>query len=79
MATICDISAFLYWRTPPVVRLLASAPEGEPLLANVVEPDRLRVFRSRLAEESPLMRALSDPGQSRARYGDDVPPPRCSP
>ena len=29
-AIICDISAFLYWRTPPIVRMLASEPANGP-------------------------------------------------
>ena len=60
MATICDISAFQYWRTPPVVRLLASAPDDDPQLRAMVSPARLRSFRDELAETAPLLRALSD-------------------
>ena len=72
MVTVCDISAFQYWRTPPVARLLVSAPEDDPQLRAMVSPARLRAFREELAESVPLLRALANRGQSRARYGPDA-------
>ncbi len=47
---ICDISALLYWRTPPVVRLLAGAPEDDGLLRSLVAPSRLSRLRTELEE-----------------------------
>ena len=47
---ICDTSALLYWRTPPIARLLAAAPEDDDLLRHLVAPERLRALRANLAE-----------------------------
>lgn len=58
---ICDISAFLYWRVPPVVRLLTSAAGDDPLLANLVGPEELSKLRAGCAE-LPLARACAFPG-----------------
>ena len=66
---ICDISAFMYWRTPPLVRLLTSAPEDDDLLRNTVEPRRLRAMRDELAEESLLWGSARGMRLRRARYG----------
>lgn len=66
---ICDISAFMYWRTPPLVRLLASAPEDDDLLRNTVEPGRLRAMRDELAEESLLWGSARGMRLRRAHYG----------
>lgn len=51
---VCDTSALLYWRTPPLARLLAAAPEDDPLLRHLVSPRRLRRLRADLADCSPL-------------------------
>lgn len=58
---ICDISAFLYWRVPPVVRLLASAADDDPLLANLVSPEELSNLCAGCAE-LPLARACASSG-----------------
>lgn len=58
---ICDISAFLYWRVPPVVRLLVSAADDDPLLANLVSPEGLAELRAGCAE-LPLARACASSG-----------------
>lgn len=43
---ICDISAFQYWRIPPVVRLLTEAPPDDPLLLNLVDGEELERLRA---------------------------------
>lgn len=57
---ICDISAFQYWRTPPVVRMLAGAPEGDALVGGIVSPERLARLREGCAD-LPLARACTSP------------------
>lgn len=56
---ICDISALLYWRTPPVVRLLAGAPEGDGLLRSLMAPrlSRLRTELEEMGARFPLPRS----------------------
>lgn len=61
-AIICDISAFLYWRTPPIVRLLAGAPEDDALLGSIVSPERLARVREGCAG-LPLARACASPAE----------------
>ena len=71
---ICDISAFLYWRVPPVVRLLASAADDDPLLANLVSPEELSNLCAGCAELPWLAHAHPPaltgglPGRPRARF-----------
>ena len=68
-AVICDTSAFLYWRTPPIVRLLASEPEGSPLLHDLLAPAEIRSFRRALEETTPLCVTAAGPGRSHAHPG----------
>ena len=35
-AIVCDISAFRYWRVPPIVRLLAAGPIDDSLLQDLI-------------------------------------------
>lgn len=67
--TICDLTAFNYWRTPPIVRLLACGPEEDELLRNMLDLRRLREFREELAQENMLVRALRGTDLRRANYG----------
>ena len=48
---ICDISAFQYWRIPPVVRLLTEAPPDDPLLLNLVDGEELERLRRKMGRE----------------------------
>ncbi len=68
-AIICDISAFLYWRTPPVVRLLVSEPADSPLLRDLLTWREVCKLRGALAASSPLFAAAAGEGRSRARLG----------
>lgn len=68
-AIICDISAFLYWRTPPIVRMLASEPANGPLLRDLLTWREACELRGALASSSPLFAAAAGEGRSRARLG----------
>lgn len=52
---ICGTSAFQYWRTPPIVLLLAAGPEDHPVLQKLIGPEELTAFRCALAEQSPFV------------------------
>lgn len=67
---ICDRSAFLYWRTPPIARLLASGPEDDPLLRHIMDADGLGRLRSELrTASSPFDRASGSDRRRAARLG----------
>ena len=69
---ICDRTALLYWRTPPIVRLLASAPEDDELLRSIVGEQRLRQFRDELAQESVLVQTLRGDTLRKAHFGPEA-------
>ena len=62
---ICDTSALLFWRTPPLARLIAAAPEDDPLLRHLVSPQRLHQLRVNLADCS----CISTGARSLSRLG----------
>ena len=66
-AVVCDISAFQYWRIPPVVRLLASAPEGDEDLRRLFPISQVRALRAEMAQELPLCRVCLSDGAKRRR------------
>lgn len=66
-AVVCDISAFQYWRIPPVVRLLASAPEGDEDLRRLFSISQVRALRAEMAQELPLCRVCLGDGARRRR------------
>lgn len=66
---ICDTSALLFWRTPPLARLLAAAPEDDPLLRHLVSPRRLRQLRAELADCSVIGAQASGRAAWHAHYG----------
>lgn len=49
-AIVSDISAFRYWRIPPLVRLLVSAPEDDALLQSIVSEEELTRLRQGCAQ-----------------------------
>lgn len=59
---ICDISAFLFWRTPPILRLLAAAPEDDPCLSRLICRDELLSLRTEMAERIPLCKKSLENG-----------------
>ena len=48
--TICDKTAFNYWRIPPVVQLLAAAPDADKRLAAVLTPHDLEVLSANFVD-----------------------------
>lgn len=66
---ICDISAFLFWRMPPLVRLLMLGSEEDTPLCQLVEPGRIRRLRREVVMASPFA-SLADGRASKARFGD---------
>lgn len=68
-AIICDTSAFLFWRTPPIVRLLAAAPLDDSMLRDLLPTDRVKRFREELAKSSLLVSAARNRCLRRAHYG----------
>lgn len=56
-AIVSDISAFRYWRIPPLVRLLASGPADDALLQSIVTEEELTQLRQGCAR-LPLIREL---------------------
>lgn len=59
--TICDITAFDYWRIPPVVRLLLAGEEDDATLRKIASPDQLRTLRSEVVETLPLCESFLRP------------------
>lgn len=65
---VSDITALRYWRTPPVARLLTTAPEDDPLLANLVTSARIRRFRDDFAGCSEILSVVG--GAGACRFGE---------
>lgn len=68
--TLCDISALLFWRTPPLARLIAAGPDDHALLSRLAGPSRLAELRADLAACSPLGVQASSPASWHAHYGE---------
>lgn len=68
--TVCDISAFQFWRVPPVVRLLAGAPEGDDDLCRYFDPDKVLALRMEMASSLPLCRACLRDGKRWRCFAD---------
>lgn len=49
---VCGPTAYRYWRTPPIVHLLAAAPEDHPALRNLIDAEELRAFRADLLTQT---------------------------
>lgn len=58
---ICGHTAYQFWRTPPIVTLLAAAPSDDPMLQKLMGAEELAAFRLNLIEQMPLLRACSTP------------------
>lgn len=67
---LCDISAIMFWRTPPLARLIAAGPEDHALLRRLAGPSRLAELRADLAACSPLGVQASAPASWHAHYGE---------
>jgi hypothetical protein len=66
---ICDTSAFLYWRTPPIVHLLACAPEGDYTLRKLLNVNEIARLREEIVYASPLGQAFLH-GPNRRHLGN---------
>lgn len=53
-ATICDISAFDYWRIPPVVQILIAGEEDDSTLQKMSADIDIAALRSSVVEQLPL-------------------------
>ena len=71
---LCDISALLFWRVPPIVRLLALGAAGEEPLCHLVDPGYLDRLRRDLVEGTNLADLLSGPASWRAHLGAGAEP-----
>lgn len=60
-AIVCDISAFRYWRVPPIVRLLAAGPIDDSMLQDLVSDKDLVELR-RACSCLPLAREFGSEG-----------------
>lgn len=58
-ATICGSTAYQYWRTPPIVKLLASGVEDDSLLHKYVSEAELTAFRVEAAESLSFVRSCA--------------------
>lgn len=58
---VCGPTAYRYWRTPPIVHLLASAPEDHPSLRGIIDPEELRAFRADLLTQTRFGRGCTGP------------------
>lgn len=54
---ICERSALKYWRIPPIVHLLTTAPEDDEVLREIIPKDRLQALREELATTTSLGQA----------------------
>lgn len=72
--TLCDISALLFWRTPPIVRLLTLGPADEDPLCHLVDPARLERMRHDLVGGTRLAGLMSGPASWHAHLGAEAGP-----
>lgn len=69
--TICGATAFHYWRTPPIVLLLAAGPEDDDALQKLADPEDLFELRSNLYSTLPLAKLCLARNASWKRPGAD--------
>lgn len=58
---ICDITAFDYWRIPPLVHLLLTGEEDDAVLRKIATAERLRALRAEVVSELSLCRLFLGP------------------
>ena len=69
---ICDISSFDYWRTPPIVSLLACGGDDGFLRRAGLSCDAIETFRLRFASEAELCRRFSLSPCAASHVGESV-------
>ena len=67
--TICGITAFNYWRIPPIVHLLLAGAGDDTTLQNIIGPDLLQAFRVRAFNELYLYKLFFSPNTRTRRLG----------
>ena len=67
--TICGITAFNYWRIPPIVHLLLAGAGDDTTLQNIIGPDLLQAFRVRAFNELYLYKLFFSPSTKTRRLG----------
>lgn len=65
---ICDITAFDYWRIPPIVQLLLAGDETDPSLQRLFGESALMATRASMAS-SPLCEKLLQPNPATRKIG----------
>lgn len=68
--TLCDISAFQYWRIPPIVKLLAVAPEDDSTLRRLLTAAELYELRNSMAQRLALCRLSFADGAKWRKTGE---------
>lgn len=59
--TICGITAFNYWRIPPIVHLLLAGASDDTTLQSIIDSDLLQDFRVRALNELDLCKLFFSP------------------
>ena len=72
--TLCDISALLFWRIPPIVRLLTLGPADEDPLCHLVDPVRLERIRHDLVDGTRLAGLMNGPASWHTHPGVEAGP-----
>ena len=67
--TICDATAFEYWRIPPIVALLLVGRNDDIVLRRILRPGELEAFRTAALSELPLCKRFLQPNPSMRRAG----------
>ncbi|WP_322150886.1 hypothetical protein [Paratractidigestivibacter sp.] len=67
--TLCASTAYQYWRTPPIVKLLATGQEDDYLLKNCLTEAELTAARTEIVERLSFSRACS---VARRTQGQDL-------
>ena len=70
--TICDTTAFEYWRIPPIVRLLLAGKNDDIVLRGILRSGELEAFRAAALAELPLCGRFLQPNPSMRGSGKAV-------
>ena len=70
--TVCDATAFEYWRIPPIVHLLLAGDGVPATLRGKIRLDELEVARSQFAASHPLCARFLRPNPASRASGDAV-------